>query len=72
MKIFNKRQLIQKRFAYYFAPDQCKMTTFLSQVASEIELWRTLNHPLLLKLYQIIDDPDHHKIYLVMELCPRG
>lgn len=33
---------------------------------------KKLDHPYILKLLEIIDDPDHYKIYLVMEYIKKG
>jgi len=39
---------------------------------SEMAIMKKLDHPYILKLLEIIDDPDHCKIYLVMEYIKKG
>eukprot|EP00330_Aristerostoma_sp_ATCC50986_P006959 CAMPEP_0114580206 /NCGR_PEP_ID=MMETSP0125-20121206/4539_1 /TAXON_ID=485358 ORGANISM="Aristerostoma sp., Strain ATCC 50986" /NCGR_SAMPLE_ID=MMETSP0125 /ASSEMBLY_ACC=CAM_ASM_000245 /LENGTH=173 /DNA_ID=CAMNT_0001771631 /DNA_START=1731 /DNA_END=2252 /DNA_ORIENTATION=- len=31
-----------------------------------------MNHPNIVKLHEVIDDPNHHKIYLVMDYVEKG
>lgn len=72
MKVFNTTRLSTRRFVYYYGPDECVMTNYLQQVTKEITLHSTLNHPRLVKLYQVIDDPETTKLYMVMEYCDLG
>ena len=38
----------------------------------EIEVMKTLNHPNILKLYDVIHDPNENVIYLILEYCKKG
>lgn len=38
----------------------------------EVEIMKKINHPHLVKLFEVIDDPNFQKIYLVMEFMARG
>ena len=42
------------------------------KVYNEIEIWRRLEHKNLIKLYQIIDDVENDKLFLVMQLADMG
>jgi len=48
------------------------MFTYLDSVYEEIRIWKQLDHPNICKLIQIIDDPSHNNIYLVMDFCEFG
>ena len=43
-----------------------------SQVEAEIAILKKLNHPNIVKLYEIIDDPKHDKLYLITEFIKNG
>ena len=39
---------------------------------NEIETWSKLTHKNIIRLYEIIDDPNHDYLYLVMDLADLG
>ena len=45
------------------------LKTFMDR---EIEVMKTLNHKNILKLYDVIHDPDENVIYLILEYCKKG
>lgn len=47
-------------------------TTALDDVYKEIEIMKRLEHPNIIKLYEIIDDPLSEKLYLVMPVADYG
>ena len=47
-------------------------TTALDDVYKEIEIMKKLDHPNIIKLYEIIDDPNSEKLYLVMPVADYG
>ena len=47
-------------------------TTALDDVYKEIEIMKRLDHPNIIKLYEIIDDPNSEKLYLVMPVADYG
>lgn len=46
--------------------------TALDEVYREIEIMKQIDHPNLIKLVEVIDDPDSDKLYLVMPLAELG
>jgi serine/threonine protein kinase len=44
----------------------------LDDFNSEMGIMMNLDHPYILKLLEIINDEEHHKIYLVMEYIKNG
>lgn len=38
----------------------------------EIDIQKKLNHPNIVKLYEVIDDDEDEKVHLVMDFCPYG
>jgi serine/threonine protein kinase len=47
-------------------------TTAMDKVHQEIRIMKSLNHPNVIKIYTIVDDPDEYKLYLVMEYLEGG
>lgn len=48
------------------------VTTALDEVYKEIEIMKQLNHPNVIKLFELIDDPASDKLYLIMPLADYG
>lgn len=46
-----------------------KIDNAFEQVKKEIAVLKKLNHKNVLKLYEVIDDPNQEKIYLSFILC---
>lgn len=46
--------------------------TALDDVLVELEIMKKINHPNCLKLYEIIDDEEEDKLYLIIEYCSKG
>eukprot|EP00003_Mantamonas_plastica_P025263 TRINITY_DN4918_c0_g1_i1.p2 TRINITY_DN4918_c0_g1~~TRINITY_DN4918_c0_g1_i1.p2 ORF type:complete len:381 (+),score=95.73 TRINITY_DN4918_c0_g1_i1:1320-2462(+) len=44
----------------------------LADARREILLFKRLEHPNIVKLYEVIDSPSHDKLYLIMEICSGG
>jgi len=38
----------------------------------EIDVQKNLNHPNIVKLFEVIDDEEDEKLHMVMEYCPYG
>lgn len=47
-------------------------TTALDEVYQEIEVLKKLQHPNVIRLYELIDDPISDKLYLIMPLADYG
>jgi serine/threonine protein kinase len=39
---------------------------------SEITIMKKLEHPNIIKLHEIINDPEWHKIYMILDFCHKG
>lgn len=65
MKIFHRSALRKPRL-------NAERTTALDDVMKEIRIMAKLNHPNVVKLVEVINDPEHEKLYMVMEFCKQG
>ncbi|KAF3427233.1 hypothetical protein E2986_13757, partial [Frieseomelitta varia] len=52
--------------------NQYKLLDNIGQVYREIALLKKLDHPNVVKLVEVLDDPDEDNLYLVFELVQRG
>lgn len=64
MKIINKKRL-KKLFIN-------KNTTAYKLVLTEIAIMKKINHPNVVRLIEIIDDPNYDKLYIIMEYINGG
>lgn len=64
VKILNKANLLRVHAG--------SNTTAMDKVHQEIRIMKTLNHPNVIKIYSVVDDPDEYKLYLVMEFLEGG
>lgn len=46
--------------------------TALDEVYQEIDIMKKIDHPNIIKLYEIIDDPGCDKLYLIMPVADYG
>jgi [calcium/calmodulin-dependent protein kinase] kinase len=44
----------------------------LELIKEEIAIMKKLNHPNLVSLIEVLDDPDEDSLYMVMEMCKKG
>lgn len=72
MKIMHKPSLKNQRAIRYDTKGEMHMINNYVKVQSEIEIWTTLNHPYIAKLFEMIDDEQHDYIYLIIELADMG
>ncbi|KAF2457205.1 kinase-like domain-containing protein [Lineolata rhizophorae] len=47
-------------------------TNPLDLIREEIAIMKKLNHPNLVSLIEVLDDPDEDSLYMVMEMCKKG
>lgn len=64
MKIMNKAKLKRLFVA--------KNTTAYKLLESEIAIMKKMNHKNVVKLYEVINDPQYNKAFIVMEYVPAG
>ncbi|CDW85374.1 protein kinase domain containing protein [Stylonychia lemnae] len=64
MKILNKRKLNRIFIS--------KTRTALQNVEKEIAIMKKLDHPNVVQLIEVLDDPTHDKLYIIMEYLPNG
>ncbi|XP_076817094.1 calcium/calmodulin-dependent protein kinase kinase 1-like isoform X1 [Clavelina lepadiformis] len=73
MKIMSKKKLLrQAGFARRPMKGGKKPTTPLDRVYREIALLKKLDHPNVVKLVEVLDDPDDDSLYMVFELMKEG
>lgn len=41
-------------------------------IREEIAIMKKLNHPNLVQLIEVLDDPEEDSMYMVLEMCKRG
>lgn len=41
-------------------------------IKEEIAIMKKLNHPNLVSLIEVLDDPDEDSLYMVLEMCKKG
>jgi calcium/calmodulin-dependent protein kinase kinase 2 len=44
----------------------------LTLIREEIAIMKKLNHPNLVSLIEVLDDPDEDSLYMVLEMCKKG
>lgn len=70
MKILSKRKLVRQAGLMRKAPR--KATTPLDRVYREIAVLKKLDHPNVVKLVEVLDDPVEDSLYMVFELVKEG
>lgn len=44
----------------------------LFRIRKEIAIFKKVNHPNVVRMREIIDDPDSSKLFMILEYCERG
>ncbi|GLV38399.1 uncharacterized protein CBL_13050 [Carabus blaptoides fortunei] len=73
MKILSKKKLLKKAGMFgRLPPRKSPCTSPLQRVYREIAVLKKLDHPNVVKLVEVLDDPVEDHLYLVFELLERG
>lgn len=78
MKILSKKRLIKKAGFYRRPPPSRdgkpvnKPVTPLDKVYREIAILKKLDHPNVVRLVEVLDDPDEDNLYMAFELVEKG
>ena len=72
LKIINKNKLLKKKKFQRDDSGKMVVTTPLEGILREISILKKVNHPNLVKLYEIMHKQDKSKLYLVLEYCEHG
>ncbi|KAI5863260.1 Pkinase-domain-containing protein [Durotheca rogersii] len=52
--------------------DEAEAKDALFLIREEIAIMKKLNHPNLVQLIEVLDDPDNDSLYMVLEMCKKG
>lgn len=55
-----------------FSGDDDEPESSLHLIQEEIAVMKKLNHPNLVQLIEVLDDPDEDSLFMVLELCKKG
>lgn len=44
----------------------------MSRIRTEIAIFKKVNHPNVVRMKEIIDDPDSSKLFMILEYCEGG
>ena len=72
MKIINKKELKKKKIFKQDKDGNVIVTNLLKDALKEIAILKKLNHPNIIKLYEILHNYKKEKIYLIMEFADYG
>lgn len=77
MKILSKKKLLKRAGMFGRLPPPRKgrsnsTSNPLDQVYHEIAVLKKLNHPNIVKLVEVLDDPDSDNLYMVFEFLEKG
>lgn len=74
MKILSKKKLLKKAGMFGRIPPRKEGKTIspLERVYREIAVLKKLDHSNVVKLVEVLDDPDEDHLYMVFELLERG
>ena len=72
MKIIDKKELKKKKFFSQDKDGNVIINSLLKDALKEIAILKKLNHPNIIKLYEILHDKEKEKIYLILEYAEHG
>ena len=68
----HKPILEKQRAVRYSAGGEMEIINNLDKVYNEVEVWAGIQHPNIVKIYEIIDNDDHDYLYIILELADLG
>lgn len=71
-KTYNKNILQKNRELVRGKDGKVQYKDQLQDILNEIKIMKKLDHPNVIKLWEVINDPDHHKIYMIIDYCEKG
>src|SRR5262245_18516676 len=66
------KSLLKRQKEYTKVGRKMTITTAFDDVKREIALMKKLHHPRIVSLYEVVDDPDNDKLFMIMELVNGG
>eukprot|EP00499_Haloplacidia_sp_CaronLabIsolate_P004342 CAMPEP_0196777240 /NCGR_PEP_ID=MMETSP1104-20130614/5106_1 /TAXON_ID=33652 /ORGANISM="Cafeteria sp., Strain Caron Lab Isolate" /LENGTH=592 /DNA_ID=CAMNT_0042147407 /DNA_START=147 /DNA_END=1922 /DNA_ORIENTATION=- len=70
-KVFNK-SILRKSKNWRKVGGKMVFDTALTEVEREIALMKKIRHPRIVKLYEVVDDPEQGKLYMFLEFMSGG
>lgn len=56
----------------YTSEGEMEMINNLDKVYNEVEIWASIAHPNIIKMFEIIDAEEHDYLYIILELADLG
>jgi len=75
MRINDRRSLnapLSPHFSDFVAAAHESRNDPLYLIRKEIAIMKKLNHPNLVQLIEVLDDPEEDSLYMVLEMCKKG
>jgi serine/threonine protein kinase len=72
MKMMHKPTLKHERAVRYDKNGEIQMINNLEKVYNEIDVWSSLHHQNVVKIYELIDSDNHDYMYMILELGDLG
>ena len=70
--MMHKPILIKQRAVRYSSEGEMEIINNLDKVYNEVELWASISHPNIIKMFEIIDAEEHDYLYIILELADFG
>ena len=70
--MMHKPTLKRERAIRYDCEGAMEMITNLDKVYDEVEIWASINHENITKIFELIDSEEHDYIYVILELADLG
>ncbi len=72
LKQYNKTILKKKKELVRGKDGKVQYKDSYGDILREVETMKKLNHPNVIRLFEIINDPDYSKLYLIIDFCEKG